>query len=1391
MLVLGSLFYCSLSAQHEVVSEQITTADGLSQGAIYDIIQDSEGFMWFGTKDGLNRYDGYNFKVFTNDPDDPYSISGNQVRKLYEDSKGYIWASVDDHGLSIYDKSTGRFHNISHNPSDPSGLSGSHVIQIIEDTSGYFILNIEENEINILKLQDDFLSNSESIQVIRIQMPGEAKRSDEFVSSLLKGIAKDPQNRIWVGAHDAIYRLDIQQAQLNFVMDGYSIGESCENDDRAIWVGGFHNPLSHWDGQTIKTVDSQFVAIKSLCKDKDDQIWMVRADSIVGISIFQDQNSESIQYERVLSWTPAEIESTDYPFGCLAFDQSGLMWVGTNGFGLYKINPAQWNFNYTLDGISIRQIVPINHEEYFVNTYSGWFTQDGVSKSLHPLGPEISLDDMLYSSDGHYWIRESNIGSNQFALKHFDSTQKISKSAEIPWYHYDNQPMIETRDGSVWMAGFNHILTCVEPERLDVFSYELERGQRIEINNNTEKLLSLKYSTALYEDGQGTIWVGTETGMIKCKLPVRKEQKIDVQHYKNIPGDQHSLSYNHVMSFLDDPREPNQYLWVGTKGGGLNRLDKKSGQFIRITQENGLPNDVIYGILNDENGRIWGSTNKGIFCLIDLDIQNDLFQFRNFSKQDGLQEDEFNTGAYMKMPDGRLAFGGVNGLNIFDPEKVLTDSYEPAVQFTQVLIGNTPLTPGDETGVLENVIEKTTNITLQPHHDILTVEFASLDFTNPEKNKYRYQLIGAYDSWVELGNQRSATFMHLKPKEYTFRVQGSNSQGLWSSRIAELNICVLPPWWKTVWAYLSYALILGIAAYFGLKIYFNRIKLKQQLEFEKREADRIRELDEQKSLLFTNMTHEFRTPLTIILGMAKQMKKESNDQSESKYDMIIRNGQNLLGLVSKMLDLSKIESGKLELNWVRDDIIGFLRSLTTSFSSLVEQKDIQLHFLPEINKLTTSYDPDKLQQIVSNLITNAYKFTPDGGNIYLTAKTENQTFILKVRDTGQGISSEHIEHVFDRFYQADPSSTREHEGTGIGLALTKELVTLMGGQIHAVSPPVGANVGTEFIVALPLKQTNGVNKMKPVTSMRNVPTSAHMPQQVTSSEPHKVQPIAHDTELKESSNPVILLVEDNADVVAYIAACLKELEGLDSSMKGYQLVVGENGREGLDMAIELIPDLVISDVMMPVMDGFEFCRHLKTDGRTSHIPVIILTAKADLDSKIEGLEHGANAYLAKPFEPQELLLTIQNLFSLRNNLRKRFQEQLGSNTYTEVEQEIEDSRDALLFEDPFVQKVVAIIESRLSDIKLEVGQIAKEVYLSHSQLARKLDAITGYSPNRFIRLIRLNQAKKLLRDESKSITAIAYECGFSDPSYFSRVFKKEFGKTPVEWKEQLKVRRMN
>ena len=922
------------------------------------------------------------------------------------------------------------------------------------------------------------------------------------------------------------------------------------------------------------------------------------------------------------------------------------------------------------------------------------------------------------------------------------------------------QPFFEDRKANLWFPGQDGTITLLNTatEKLDSFT----------INKDASKIIC----TALYEDKQGTFWIGTEKGFAKVILNYNNIASSQIKWFYNNNSNRNSLNYNHVSCFLDDAAAPNKYLWIGTKGGGLNRLNKLTGDFIHLTHKDGLPDDVVYAVIPDDAGNIWGSTNKGIFCLTPAKNKSNPWVFHNFTKANGLQDDEFNTGSYAKLPNGHLAFGGVKGINIFNPKEILVPGFVPNVFITDILLNNQSIAPGDKTAVLKNTIEQSKEITLTHLQDILTLEFSSLDFTASAQNKYRYQLVGVDKDWVESGTRRSATYLHLPAGKYIFKVQGSNSQGIWSDKIAELKITVLPPWWRSWWAYLFYILLLalGIRAYFKFTI--NRAKLKSQLNFEQLEAKRVKELDTVKTQLYTNITHEFRTPLTVILGMAQQVINKPEEHFKNGMDMIVRNGQSLLNLVNEMLDLSKLETGKMTLQPVNGDIINFLRYIVESFHSLAESQKKQLHFLAGMDALYVAYDPEKVRQIVANLLSNALKFTPQNGNIYITVSENNllheagkSTLIIKVKDTGIGIPESQLEHIFERFYQLDNSHTRKTEGTGIGLALTKELVKLMDGEITVKSPPTGANKGTEFTVTLSLIST------PPAENIIYPDLKDPISQQINTSAGSRVNP---DEEKRIKEKPLILLVEDNADVVAYTASCLPD----------YRLAIGQDGREGFRIATEIIPDLIITDVMMPFVDGFELCRQLRLDEHTSHIPIIMLTAKADIKSKMEGLEKGADAYLEKPFNREELLMRIKKLLELRTNLQQFYLKKAGLNynatteTLVHHEEQISENKT----EDEFVKKVREAIENHLADTSFSVEQLCKIIFMSHSQLHRKLDALTGCSPNKFIRIIRLNKAKEMLKHAAISIASVALDCGYNDPGYFARVFKQEYGVTPQDWR---------
>lgn len=1352
LLAVGLLWGISMcyaqtpTAQNLPAWESISIAQGLSQGMVYDILQDKEGFIWVATKDGLNRYDGYHFKVFTNDPANSKSLSSNSINKLFEDSKGRIWVGTENEGLNVYDKKTGNFLRIKHNPANTNGLSGNAIKCMEETPGGSMLIAADDGKLNIITLPDNFLDKNALVAITTIAMPN---------NSNVYGMGNDQYKNTWVGAMDGtVYKFD-PATKVFKTLPGAQLlnnGYLTKGDD--ILING---NLYLYNGNHVTPLfDTQNKPEGNILFRPNQSLW--------------DKHHRETSFYEVTAWGKGKqiewgLKLPDkriiYPF---IFDRSGIIWCGTVGYGLRKYQVDKDRFNAQFFGYSIYSIIPNTANDIFLGDVGyRWkrIKNKIIEEEAFAQLPQVTqVDNFIITKNGDYWLKSDNKGY----FKYNPVTNKLTPYPSINHYQGigSKQPMMEDSKNQVWFAGLGGILMLLNTAT--------EQITTLDINTNpAKKLPESAITTALYEDKSGTYWIGTLEGFAKLQLSGSKPQ---VKWYYNTRN-ANSLNYNHVSCFLDDPFDAG-YLWIGTKGGGLNRLEKSTGNFEQLTVKHGLPDNVVYGLLTDEERNIWGSTNRGIFCLSFSTKGNmESRTFRNFSKEDGLQDDEFNTNAYRKLPDGNLAFGGVNGLNIFNPKEILAKNFQPPVFITNILVGNLPVAPNDKTGVLKNAIEQTNSITLNHLQDILTLEFSSLDFTAPAQNKYRYQLVGIDEDWVESGNRRTATYLHLPSGNYVFKVQGSNSQGLWSDKLTELKIRVLPPWWRSWWAYLLYAVLIGLLVRAWFTFSVNRAKLKSQLVFEQEEAKRIKELDTVKTQLYANITHEFRTPLTVILGMANQIKADPDKHLQTGVDMIVRNGQNLLNLVNEMLDLSKLEDGKMILHPVNGDIISFLRYIVESFQSLAVSQQKQFHFLSDTDELIVAYDAEKIRQIITNLLSNALKFTAAQGNIYVSVSQqpsnhkEEIILNLKVKDTGIGIPENQLQHIFDRFYQLDNSQTRKTGGTGIGLALTRELVKLMNGSISVKSPPVGAIKGTEFSVNIPLQKAL---LSKEETDL--LPTaSAPQPIAVVPGENFFYPGAANENQHAEW----ILLVEDNADVVAYTASCLPD----------YKLSVGRDGREGFEIAVNNIPDLIITDVMMPFVDGFEMCRKLRSDERTSHIPIIMLTAKADMQSKLEGIEHGADVYLEKPFHKEELLLRIKKLLELRKKLQQHYSRQIGvpcdPNAMVEAEP---NSLPTQTTEHSFVKKVREMVEANFSNADFSVEQLCKLVFMSHSQLHRKLEALTGCSPNRFIRIVRLNKAKTLLNDSSIPIATVAMESGFNDAGYFARVFKQDTGLTPQEWRSR-------
>jgi signal transduction histidine kinase/DNA-binding response OmpR family regulator len=866
---------------------------------------------------------------------------------------------------------------------------------------------------------------------------------------------------------------------------------------------------------------------------------------------------------------------------------------------------------------------------------------------------------------------------------------------------------------------------------------------------------------AIFEDSFGTLWVGTNLGGL-----YKYDRKTEKFLYSAL----------NLIGPIYEDKEGN--FWVADYFTGLNLYDREKGAVIAsYGQEEGLASNSIIGILEDDQNNLWIAT---AFGLSKFNIKTRTF--RNYYKEDGLPDNEFTIGN--QGPDGKMYFNTNGGLIVFHPDSIKDDPTPPQVVLSGISLFNRP---GEKLNY-EGFISELKEITLPYDQNDLRFDYVGLHYSVPSRNKYKYILENFDDDWVDAGNQRYATYTNLDPGEYVFRATASNKDGVWNQTGISITLIITPPWWQTTWAYLFYILSTVGIIYFIWKAQLKRLRIKHEYEMSIFEAQKLHEVDELKSRFFTNISHEFRTPLTLILGPVKQVIERIKDE-KTKDDLSIvhRNANKLLELVNQLLDISKLESGNMKLQTTPQNFIPLLKALVLSFTSYAERKRITLKFNTTENEIIVYLDKDKVEKVITNILSNAFKFTPKGGRIEVTvtrslsssvghshseldSESPNEMKKLKrvqldnyveisISDTGIGIPKEKMSKIFDRFYQVDGSHTREQEGTGIGLSLTKELVELHRGKIEVESEE---GKGTTVTISIPL----GKEYLKPeeICESDKNEVSSETKETIyfeeTKSEKFDLNLIT------QIEKPILLIVEDNSDVRNYIK---------DNLIKDYRILEAVDGEDGWNKSIEQIPDLIVSDVMMPKMDGFELCKKLKTDGRTSHIPVILLTAKAAKQDKIEGYDIGADEYIMKPFEPDELRVRIKNLIEQRKRLHEHFQKKgildLDQSKFTS-------------FDKKFLQKAFDIITQKISDSSFTVEAFADNLAVSRSLLHKKIVALTGEAPRDLIRRIRLKKAAELIEKKFGNLSEIALEVGFDNPAYFSECFKKQFGISPSQYQQK-------
>lgn len=1067
-------------------------------------------------------------------------------------------------------------------------------------------------------------------------------------------------------------------------------------------------------------------SITKIIKDKDGKLWV----GITGRMDIFDPSTEKFTHikdesqevwNRNFIWNNALIE-----------DYSGNVWAATWQGGIYKYNPGKGRFHFLrpdnkkLPGVKKmwagcednegniwlttdnEGLVHWNREG---NTFHLYRHEPGNPNSLSSDG----VESVETAPDGTIWVG-TNVGVDRMVapgvFRHYQPLPK-GPGAKV----------FVTKNGMLCASAFESepgfcVLATPEKGIFKCYSGKLEN------------LGGMSAITAIAEDETGKIWLGINQSGFYIYDP--KTEKFE-QYAKEFGV--HSIHFDRYGN-----------CWMATHSAGLKRWDKQQQKLISLPKSEHEKIGIARNIMEDEHGFLWMKTPEGI---VQFDPRSQKV-VRQFSRYNWMKKEElwYMGGGGFKTRSGEMFFASPNGMLYFHPDSLQIDSFPPKVALTTFRLFNEIVGPG-ENGPLLQDISKTNELTLAHWQNDISLSFSALHFKSPSENTYQYKLENYDSDWKDSSANRTANYTNLSPGHYIFRVKAANSDGVWGEDIS-LPITILRPWWTTWWA-----TILWMGLGFGALLFIRSYELRRKLA--KTEAQRLQELDAVKSKLYANITHEFRTPLTIILGLSEQLKTQASMGMKTSLDIIRSNGKQLLHLVNQILDLSKLESGFLKLEMKQGDIIGYLRYLTESFHSFAKQQKIQLGFFCEKESYLMDFDPERLLQVMSNLLSNAIKFTPAGGKVTVVVAAHHQLLHLKVKDTGIGISPKKLPKIFDRFYQADDSPTRRGEGTGIGLALTQELVRLMGGTVSVVSE---LGKGSEFTVTLPVKKESAPFSFAKFNVDDGVLQGPAIAPKIAP-RPSRKAP---------SDAPLVLIVEDNPDVVAYLSSCLVEK---------YRLAVANDGQQGIDLALEKIPDLIISDVMMPEKDGFEVCRFLKKDERTSHIPIILLTAKADEDSKLTGLGIGADAYLSKPFNPEELLIRVSRLLELRKKLRAFYLHLAGQTKEPAPENPPVEPAEQL-----FLKKLNEIIEGKIDDHHFAVPDLCKALGMSRTQLHRKLTSLTGRSANHYIRFIRIEKAKLLLRNGMANISEISYSTGFSTPDYFSKIFRKETGFTPSEFREK-------
>jgi len=1329
------------------------------------------GFMWFGTKDGLNRYDGYSFKVYRYDPFDSTTISENFIQCIFEDSKNRLWIGTDK--LNLFLPESDGFKRIDLNLQIDGGFNPdfNKIVSISEDKYGTLWLGTDNG---LIRYEPEYNRSA----IYYFSKNENQELSDNFILSLYCDdslVIAGTQNGMKLLNIDFLKNQEFKVREIShlpsqeLISSKRTILSQFRTSNNIIYAGTPAGLIKI----NLVTGKSEYIPysghvftpqwlnrILSICMDKNNNLWLAASGSLIIYN--PGQNTFNYYFHN-----PKDAQSLSMnSITSLYSDRGGKIWIGTAGKGINIYDQNRKNFflyNGFIDKEPFKSTFSVSH---VLSDSKGllWISSQERLYKVNRKTNEYSRVNLLFGEEGEITSILEDKQKNIW-VSSSGGLYKISLSGNIR--HYSHNPL----NPNSLKSNFVQLLFIDNNETL----YVLNNGYLSKYEEKTEAFTHYKLPFGIVnkkltikciaKSSENEFWFGCSDGLVKYNLITQKKTI-----YRHQPGNTLSISSNDILTICEDPKQPKKYLWIGTQGGGLSKLNLEDGTFTNFSVKDGLPNNVVYGILSSGND-LWLSTNNGL-SLLSFDKYG-IPSFRNYDVSDGLQGNEFNTGAYFKSHTGELFFGGLNGVNAFFPDDIRDNIYIPPVIITELNFLNL-LNEKDTFSKTINILSNSFEITIPYSENSFTVHFAALDYTAPGKNKYMYKLKPINDQWINLGTQRNVTFTELGPGNYELVVRGSNNDEIWNNEGASLLITITPPFWQTTWAYLFYGALILLLFYMLRRYELNRMKLKSRLKQEYFETQKLKELDEMKSGFFANISHEFRTPLTLIIGPSEQLVAEENNKSKKeKLETIRKNASRLLRLINQILELSKLEKNRYKISFSEGNIVEFLKMIVTSFNVIAEVRKIQLKLISEQENIPLYFNNDTIEKIFYNLLSNAFKFTPPGGTIEVSVSEINQgdkkDCRISVKDSGIGIPENELNKVFTKFYQLNTTAGYSDQGSGIGLALVKELVELHYGEVKVESK---LNEGTTFIVTLPLGREHLKDEEIDISINSPLQISLNPSDQLINEEIKTVlsdeNGLQHFSEDQDNESLIVLVIEDNADIRKHITEQL---------IQNYKIIEADNGIDGFKKAVEVVPDIIISDVMMPEMNGYILCEKLKTDIRTSHIPVILLTAKAGEEDKMEGLETGADDYLTKPFSSRELSVRVKNLIEIRQKLRMKF-----SGTLVIKPKEITSkSIDKI-----FIEKVLNVIEKNISNENFSVIDLSKEMNISHSQLHRKLKALINQSANQLIRSVRMERALKLLKSNAGTVAEIGYQVGFNDPSYFTKIFSGHFGYLPSEVKHNEK-----